>query len=111
MNGPEYSRGWRERVKLGETEFLIEAAHRYRRRFPRGHEIVRTMARGKPLAMVEEVVAHEWQVSVGHRRVGTVRGLPNGRFEIASTTKVFDRLRDAAAALAIPPAAPLPLGA
>ncbi len=58
---PEHRRGWRAILQCGSAEIAVEAEHVTRRRPATPHEHVRSMARGRPAAMVEEV-EHRWVV-------------------------------------------------
>lgn len=95
--GPEYVPGWSGRFAVGDVTVVVFARHSTRHRLPRGHELMRQQARGRP-ALVPETT-HEWMVSVPGRPAMSVRPLPSGRFTLGGGRETFASLRDAAEAL------------
>jgi len=93
--GPEHAAGWRARFESPAGEVLVEARHHPRSRMPNGNEMVRQMARGRPVEMVR-TIDHEWSMRLPSGQRTVLRQHANGRFHTPAIHAVFDDVGEAA---------------
>jgi len=97
--GPEFNNGWAQAFEHDGIKLRIVARHYNRKRMPRGNEMVKAMARGRPLEMIPDPI-YEWALLQDRRQARTIRLCPNGRFELADKHQYFDSLAQLAASVA-----------